>query len=106
MAVHDRYEQDILNALKGINSSLKRIADALVLKNDKKTIDKNEGCHYYKAHCPTCFQVFTFTDVYWAMNGDELTTSVICPICYHDVRLPKNWREEIRIKTNEQNNEN
>ena len=40
MATHDRYEQDILRALKGIDSSLKKIADALVPKNEKKTIDK------------------------------------------------------------------
>lgn len=40
MATHDRYEQDILNALRGIDRSLKKIADTLVPKNEKKQSDK------------------------------------------------------------------
>ena len=52
MATHDRYEQDILNALRGIDRSLKKIADTLVPGNEKRPGSKPNI--YYRTRCPSC----------------------------------------------------
>lgn len=57
MATHDRYEQDILNALRGIDRSLKKIADTLVPKNEKRPSSKPNI--YYRTRCPYCNHLFT-----------------------------------------------
>lgn len=101
MPTHDRYEQDILRALKGIDSSLKKIADTLVPKNEKKQSDK-ENKTYYKMYCPRCMDIFTFDNTYPVEDFNTFTTSVTCPRCKRTVALPLNWKKECRV--NEQDN--
>ena len=109
MATHDRYEQDILKALKGIDNSLKalkgidnslkRIADALVPGNEKKTINKPKI--YYETYCPTCERRFTFDGFYPIEDPKTHRMNVSCPYCNHLFTLPIGWEG---YKTNEQDN--
>lgn len=95
MSTHDRYEQDILNALKGINSSLKRIADVLVPKNEKKTIEKDKPC--YELPCPFCNERIKFDAQYPFVDPESYTFHITCPKCNHVIQLPQCWREMFKI---------
>ena len=102
MAAHDKYDQDILKALRGIDSSLKRIANALTESDEKKQKTKNNV--YYKTYCPICMYVFTFDSGYPIKNGTVPTMYVSCPRCNRLIQLPSNWKEECKVY--EQDNEN
>ena len=98
MATHDRYEQDILNALRGIDRSLKKIADTLVPKNEKKTIDKV----YYKLPCCFCGADIRFYEFNPFVDPETYTLRITCPKCNHVSQLPEHWKE--MYKVNEQDN--
>lgn len=91
MATHDKYDQDILKALRGIDGSLKRIANALSQTDEKKQETKNNV--YYKTYCPRCMDVFTFDSAYPIITGAMHDTRVTCPRCNRLVSLPSNWKE-------------
>lgn len=99
MATHDRYEQDILNALRGIDRSLKKIADALVPKNEKRPSSKTNI--YYRTRCPSCEKGFVFDCFYPIKDSKTHRMNVSCPYCNHLFTLPIGWEE---YKTNEQDN--
>ena len=103
MSTHDRYEQDILRALKGIDNSLKRIADALAPVNEKKTINKRKT-YYYELPCPFCGEIIKFDGYYPFVDPESYTLHITCPKCDHVIQLPERWEE--MYKVNEQNNEN
>lgn len=92
MATHDRYEQDVLNALKGINSSLKRIADILKPKPEKKT---------YKMRCVKCNVSFTFEDQHVHRDIYYKEPYIVCQYCGHPMPLPETMEDYV---PNEQNN--
>lgn len=93
MATHDRYEQDILRVLKGIDGSLKKIADALVPKNEKKTIDKV----YYELPCRYCGADIKFDKFYPFADPESYTLDITCPKCNRVNQLPEHWKEVYKV---------
>ena len=93
MPTHDRYEQDILRALKGIDSSLKKIADTLVPKNEKKTIDKV----YYELPCRYCGADIKFDEFYPFVDPESYTLDITCPKCNRVNQLPEHWKEVYKV---------
>ena len=100
MATHDRYEQDILRALKGIDNNLKRIADALVPGNEKKQSNKV----HYELSCRYCGADIKFYEFYTFVDPKSYALNITCPKCNQVIQLPERWKEMYRV--NEQDNEN